>query len=371
MGFPSIGLSAQQEVRIGFLSALTGLETILGEVQLNCFNLAVEQINENGGIGGRKVRSFIEDNQTSTKGTIEKTRKLLGSDKVDTIIGMISSLEHVAARSVTSRAKKLLMYTCYYEGGVCEPYFYSFGQVPNQQIDPMSEWVVNNVGKSIYVFGSDYIWPRRSTEVLRAAFEARGGKVVGAEFVPFGTQDFGPILGRIRAAKPDAVWCMVAGADQLTALQQYRSFGLTPQVVSNGLDEAFSFANPALTEGAIANQAYFMGVDTPENDTFRKAYASRFGESTPINAIGEATYDAVWMYARAVEKAGTTDVEAVRKALREVDFQAPQGHIDFSKTNNCLRTNSLIARGTADGHWDIIENVGQIDPEVENCTISL
>jgi urea transport system substrate-binding protein len=230
---------------------------------------------------------------------------------------------------------------------------------------------VNNVGKSVYILGSDYIWPRRSTEILRTAFEERGGKVVAAEFVPFGTQDFGPIFGRIRAAKPDVVWFMVAGADALTALQQYRSFGLTPQIVSNGLDEAFSFANPALTEGTISNQAYFMTLDTPENQAFRKAYGSRFGENTPINAIGEATYDAVWMYARAVEKAGSTDVEAVRKALREVDFQAPQGHIDFSQTNNCLRTNSLIARGQADGHCDIIQNVGQIDPEVPNCTISL
>ena len=83
----------------------------------------------------------MEDDQTTTRGAIDKARKLISQDKVDVIIGLIASLTHVAARSVTNPAHKLLMYTTYYEGEVCEKYFFSTGQVPNQQIFPSVDWL--------------------------------------------------------------------------------------------------------------------------------------------------------------------------------------------------------------------------------------
>lgn len=367
-GFPAI-LRAQDTVKIGFLTALTGLETILGETQLNCFRLAVEDINARGGIGGRQLEFLVEDNETSTKGSIDKARKLVFQDNVDAIIGMIASLEHVAARSVTTPAKKLLMYTCYYEGEVCERYFAATGQVPNQQIDPTTKWLTQNVGKSVYIIGSDYIWPRRSAEAIKTAFEANGGKVLGAEFFPFGTQDFGPAFDRIKAAKPDIVWLMVAGADGVTVLKQYRSFGLEAQLVGNSWDEIYSFAHPELTVGALSNQAYFMGLDTPKNKDFIERYQAKFGAGKPINAIGEAAYDAAWLYALAVEKADSTDVEKVIPALSQVSFEAPQGHVNMSAQNNHMRSNSLLARANDDGMWEIIENFGQIDPVIPGCKL--
>src|SRR4051794_21765927 len=144
LGAPAI-LRAADKVKIGFLSALTGLETILGETQLNCFKLAVQEINAAGGAGGRQLEYVVEDDQTTTKGCIDKARKLLSQDKVNVIIGLIASLEHVATRSVTTPARQMLIYTTYYEGGVCERPFFATGQVPNQQIDPFSAWLTRNV----------------------------------------------------------------------------------------------------------------------------------------------------------------------------------------------------------------------------------
>jgi len=369
LGAPAI-LRAADKVKIGFLSALTGLETILGETQLNCFKLAVEEINAAGGAGGREIEFVVEDDQTTTKGAIEKARKLLSQDKVDAIIGLIASLEHVAVRSVTTPAKKLLIYTTYYEGGVCEKSFVATGQVPNQQIDPMTKWLTKNIGMTVYVLGSDYIWPRKSTEAVDAAFQANGGRMVGAEFFPFGTQDFGPALEKVKAANPDMVWVMVAGADGVTALKQYRSFGVTAQLVSNGLDEIYSFAHPDLTEGSISNQAYFMGLDTPKNKEFVANYKNKFGADKPINAIGEAAYDAAWLYSLAVAKAGSTEVDKVLAALPQVEFEAPQGHININAETNHMVCNSILARGKADRSWETIENFGQIQPIIPGCKLA-
>ena len=86
----------------------------------------------------------------------------------------------------------------------------------------MVPWLAENVGKTIYVMASDYIWPR-DTEAITAAYEKAGGKLLGADFYPFGTQDFGPAFAKVKAANPDIVWLIVAGNDAVTAVKQYRS----------------------------------------------------------------------------------------------------------------------------------------------------
>ena len=370
LGFPAI-LKAQETIKIAFISALTGLETILGETQLNCFKLAVEEINEQGGAGGRKIDYIVEDDQTTTKGAIDKTRKVIYQDKVDVIIGMIASLERVAALSVSAPAKKLLIYPTYYEGGECNKYLVCTGQVPNQAIGPFVPWVMERFGKTVYVMGSDYVWPRKTTDAIIAAFEANGGRVLGADFFPFGTQDFGPALDKVRAAKPDMFWELFAGADAVTILKQYQSYGMKPQMVTNGLDELFTTAvSGSAVEGIYVNQSYFHTLDTQANKAFVKRYQARFGEGKLVNAIAEATYAATWLYAKAVEKADSVEDEKVIQAISQVRFDAPQGRVNITANNQHMVCNSIIGRCRADGMYDIVENFGQVDPEIPGCNLA-
>ena len=370
LGFPAI-LRAQDTIKVGFISALTGLETILGETQLNCFTLAVEEINAQGGAGGRKIEFIVEDDQTTTKGAIDKTRKVIYQDKVDVIIGMIASLERVAALSVSAPAKKLVIYPTYYEGGECEKYLVCTGQVPNQAIDPFVPWVMERFGKTVYVMGSDYVWPRKTTDAIIAAFEANGGKVLGADFFPFGTQDFGPSLDKVKAAKPDMFWELFAGGDAVTFLKQYQSYGMKPQMVTNGLDELFTTAVPgSAVENIYVNQSYFHTLDVPSNHAFVKRYQERFGEGKLVNAIAEATYAATWLYALAVEKADSVEDDKVIQAISQVEFDAPQGRVNIVAKNQHMVCNSIIGRCRADGMYDIVENFGPIDPEIPGCSLA-
>jgi ABC-type branched-subunit amino acid transport system substrate-binding protein len=370
MGFPSI-LRAADTVKIGFLTALTGLETILGETQQRCFERAIDDINAAGGAGGRELTFIVEDDQTTTKGAIDKARKLIGQDQVDVIIGMIASLERQAALSVTSPAKKLLIYTTYYEGNECDKYLVCTGQIPNQQIDPIVPWVTANLGKSVYVMGSDYVWPRGSTDQLKAALEANGGKLAGADFFPFGTQDFGPAFDKVKDANPDIVWFMFAGSDAITSVKQYRSFEMKPELIYHGWDEAFLPAvTPGEQAGIIASQAYFQQLDNPVNNAFVQRFAKKFGADEPINAIGEATYAATWLYAKAVAKAGSADPEKVIPALSQVEHDAPQGHVNISAENNHMLCNSILARVNDKASFDIVENYGQVQPVIDGCKLA-
>ena len=152
------GVEAQDDaIKIGFLTALTGLETILGETQLKCTQLAIDEINAAGGVLGRQLTLLVEDDATDPRVTVEKANKLMKQDQVDVIVGMITSAERNAAVSVTAKAQELVIYPTYYEGGHCEKYLVCTGQIPNQSIDPFVPWIFENVGSTFYVAGSDYV----------------------------------------------------------------------------------------------------------------------------------------------------------------------------------------------------------------------
>lgn len=98
--------------------------------------------------------------------------------------------------TMASKAKKLFFYPTNFEGGECNRYFVATGPIPMQQVDPMMPWVAENLGKTIYIMASDYAWPQKMTEAITAAYEKAGGKIVGADYYPFGTTDFGPAFSR-------------------------------------------------------------------------------------------------------------------------------------------------------------------------------
>ncbi|MCC2627120.1 MAG: hypothetical protein K0S14_770 [Thermomicrobiales bacterium] len=366
-----VGVAEAQDdaIKIGFLTALTGLETILGETQLECAQMAVDEINAAGGVLGRQLTLLVEDDATDPRVTVEKANKLMKQDQVDVIVGMITSAERNAAVSVTARAQELVIYPTYYEGGHCEKYLVCTGQIPNQSIDPFVPWIFENVGSTFYVAGSDYVWPRDTAKALRTTVEAAGGQILGEEYFPFGTTDFSSVFNRVRDAQPEVFWTMMAGSDAVAFVKQYASTGLDIQVCTNGLDELFGAAVPEIA-GTISNQSYFMTLDTPANNAFVDAFQTKFGADKRINAISEATYDAIYLYARAIEEAGSTEVEPVLAALGTVEFDAPQGKVNIDPENQHMLTNSIIGRADERGMFAIIENFGQVPPKLEGCKLN-
>jgi len=369
VAFPGI-LHAADTIKIGFCTAMTGLQTILGETQFNCFKLAVDEINAAGGIDGRQLTYVSEDNATTTRGSIQKTRKLIAQDKVEAIFGMITSLERQAALTVSAPAKKLLFYPTYYEGGECNRYLFCTGQIPNQAVDNFYPWLVKNTGKSVYILGSDYVWPQKTADTIAAAAAKAGAEVKGREFFPFGIQDFGPILDRVRAANPDMVWCLFAGADAVSFIKQYAGYGLKAKLVSNGIDEIFTAGvSGREVEGIIVNQSYFSTLETPASQSFMQRYRAAFGADKTVNAIGESAYTAVWLYAKAVAAAKTTETEKVIAALSQVEFASPEGTVRIDAKNHHMHTASIVGRCRADTTFEILENFGTVAPEVTGCSL--
>ncbi len=368
IGMPSI-LRAADQVKIGFLAPLTGDEALLGITQRQCFELAIDDLRAAGGIGGREIVAIIEDDETNTKATIDKTRKLVAQDNVDVVLGVLASFERKAAMSVTIPAKKLFVYPTYYEGGDCHPLLICSGQTPNQQIDPLVAYLAENVGKTIYVLGHDYIWPRGSTEQMRKALEPLGGQVIGADFFPFGTQDFGPAFGKVKEASPDIVWMMLVAGDAVTAVKQYRSFGMTQPLVFHGWDNSMLGAvTPEEQADIFSTQAYYQELDNPVNKAFTERFAAKFGAGVPINAIGESTYASTLLYAKAVEKAGSVEPDKVAEAIKQVEVDSPHGKLTIDPKTNHGRNGTVIAKVNNKAGFDIIKVTEPVDP-LAGCTL--
>ena len=367
LGFPSI-LKAEEEIKVGFIGPISGFYALQGTDMLQCTELAVDEINQQGAAGGRKLKLFVEDNKLEPKASIDAARKLIHRDGVDVIIGVLASSSRVAALSVTEPADQLFIYPTFYEGGECRRYLIVTGTVPNQSVDPSVPWLIENVGKRIYVVGNDFEYPRGMAALIKAAAEQNGGQYVGEEFYPFGTSEYGPIFQRIKEASPDVVWVMDAG--QPVMVQQYHQFGMEPQLFASILHENWTTKTEGAAEGVLANASYFTSVDTPENKKFLADYRARFGDDIYPTTFGESQYDSVWLYAKAVAKAGSADKDQVRKAITEVDFLGPQGRINVVAHNQHARTNSIIGRVNKAGLIDIVKEFGQVDPDVPGCNLA-
>lgn len=354
-------------VRIGFIGPISGFYAQQGIDMLQSAQLAVEEINA-AGIAGRTFELLVEDDRLEPRATIDAARKLVLRDQVDVIIGTLSSANRVAALSVTAPAEQLFIYPTFYEGGECSKYLVCTGTIPNQSVDPTVPWLVQNAGKSIYVIGNDFQYPRGMAPLIKAAIEREGGTYAGEEFYPFGTSEYSAIFQRITEAAPDIVWVM--DAEQPTMVHQYRQFGMKPQLMSTILHENWTTKTEGAAEGILVNASYFASVDTPAAKRFLDTYYSHFGNSMFPTTFGESQYNSVWLYAKAVAQAGTADKDAVLAAISQVDFDAPQGRINVLASNQHARVNSLIGRVNQAGLIEVIEQFGQIDPVVPGCTLA-
>jgi ABC-type branched-subunit amino acid transport system substrate-binding protein len=367
-GFPAI-VQAATPIKIGFLGPLSGALAFVGQTNQNCLALAVSEINEAGGIEGREVEVIAEDSQMSTKTTLDKARKLYQSDGVVAITGLVLPSEREAALAVAATAKRVVFFPNFDEGR-CHPNLITTGLAANQSTVPMVQWLAKNVGKTAYIIASDLATLRGvSAVILKEELERQGGRLVGAQYFPFGTRDFGPALQQVAAAKPDIVWHAI-GDDPITFVKQYHSFGMKPQLATPLVHESIAAATEEASIGNIGVESSYMSVDTPANRAFVDAYSKRFADFTPrrvrdkvvILPHGEKTYVSMKLLAEAIKLGGGTDLEALRRGFPQVVVEAPRGTVRVDLATSHLTSDTLMGRVAADRGIDVIARLGPVSP---------
>jgi len=309
---------AQDTVKVGVLQSLTGTMAISEVTVKNATMLAIDEINASGGVNGKQISAVVEDGASEPGMFAQKAQKLIQEDKVVTVFGGWTSASRKAMLPVFERFKNLLWYPVQFEGNECSPNIMYSGAQPNQQILPALDWAKQKGYKSYFLLGSDYVFPRTANLILKKHIIHDGLTVVDEEYVPLGGTDFSAIVNKIVAAKPDVVFNTLNGDSNVSFFKQMAAAGLPPSklpVMSFSIAEPEAKAmGPSLVQGSYAAWNYFQTLDDPASKKFVANYKAKFGADSVVDDPMAHGYLDVYVWAAAAKKAGTFDVDAVRKA---------------------------------------------------------
>ncbi len=311
--------SQSKVVKIGDLGSKIGVFEGYGKYQTMGLTLAVEEINAKGGVLGHKIEVISEDDDTKPAPSVRKAEKLILQDDVKLLIGAVSSGATMAVMDVTKKHK-----TIHWNSVSCAEFMrttkfhkYYFSNQPDSrmQANGLAKYIVDKMGKRVYIFYTDYAMGQSDGRQFKTALERLGGEVVGVAGAPLDTKDFSPWFGDINAKNPDVLFVAFAGTDSLRLMTQLHSFGMTKKYKLAGIDcfllqqDLTAIAEPM--EGFIQLNHF-----SPYNpDKNMQAFNQRFKKRWNVDAnIAAGAYDAVYFWKTAVEKAGSFDPDKVAEA---------------------------------------------------------
>jgi len=322
---------AQKPILIGNLSGFTGTYSAMAKMQKDSVDMAVNEINEAGGLLGRKVEVIHEDTETSPSIGTRKIERLILEKKVDFCVGAISSAVTLAMMEVAKKYNKILMVNISQSvkitGESRNKVTFRVNANPGITSGALCKWMLANLGKKFYLLTVDYAWGRSTSEQYHQRLDEMGAKIVGETFFPLGTKDFAPYFGKIKAAKPDVLFITAAGNDAISVVTQAERYGIKKMMPICG-DGSLVSADILEAEGDAANgiitaDYYSAALDTPEHRAWAAKYEKLYNAKPSKFSV--SSYEAVMWLAQAVKQAGSVETDKVVAALEGSTYHGPQG----------------------------------------------
>ena len=349
-------------IKVGILHSLSGTMAISETAVHDAELLAIEEINASGGVMGKQIEVVIEDGASDWPTFAEKARKLLQEDEVSVVFGGWTSASRKAMLPVFEANNGLLFYPVQYEGLETSPNIFYTGATTNQQIVPAIEYLLEEGKTKFYLLGSDYVFPRTSNLIINKQLAAAGIEAVGEEYTPLGHTEYSTVITKIKAAEPDVVFNTLNGDSNVAFFKQLKDAGITPEelptISVSVAEEEITGIGADNIAGHLVAWNYFQTTQTPENEKFVAAFKSKYGENRVTDDPIEAGYFGVYLWKAAVEKAGSTEVAAVKEAAKGIQFAAPGGTVTIHNENQHVSKTVRIGKVRGDGQIDEVWNSG-------------
>lgn len=333
-------------VKLGFLNSLSGTMAISETTVNKSLHLAAEEINAAGGIMGKKIDPVDADGASEPTVFAEKARQLIQKDCVAAVFGGWTSASRKAMRDPFKQLNSLLFYPVQYEGLEADHNIFYTGATTNQQIIPALDFLrTKKKIKTIFLAGSDYVFPRTANAIIKAYAKQYGIKVLGEEYQLLGDKEWGTAVDKIVKTKPDVVFNTINGDSNVAFLKEYASAGLNAKnipIVSVSIAEEEAAAIDVDLTGQMTAWNYYQTIDTPENKKFVAAFKAKYGQGAVTSDPMEAAYTSLYLYKAMVEKAGSFDVDKVIDASGGVTFDAPEGKVTVNGENHHIAKTALI-----------------------------
>ncbi|MCY4024739.1 MAG: urea ABC transporter substrate-binding protein [Acidobacteria bacterium] len=353
-------------IKVGVLHSLSGTMAISETTLKDTVLMMVEEQNAKGGLLGRPLEAVVVDPASDWPLFAERARELLESEQVDVVFGCWTSVSRKSVLPVFEENNGLLFYPVQYEGEESSRNVIYTGAAPNQQAIPAIDYLMNEVGIERWVLeGTDYVYPRTTNRILEAYLRQKGVAEadISINYTPFGHSDWQTRVAAIRrfgsAGKPTAVVSTINGDANvpfyLELANQEVSADDIPVVAFSVGEEELSGLDTAPLVGHLAAWNYFQSVDSPVNAEFIDEWKAFVGDpDRTTNDPMEAHYIGFNLWAQAVEKAGTTDVDAVIEALPGTETPNLTGGIAQVLPNHHITKPVYIGEVQANGQFDVV-----------------
>jgi urea transport system substrate-binding protein len=359
-------VAAADTIKVGILHSLSGTmaisETTLKDVML----MLIEEQNKKGGLLGKKLEPVVVDPASNWPLFAEKARELLSKDKVAAVFGCWTSVSRKSVLPVFEELNGILFYPVQYEGEESSRNVFYTGAAPNQQAIPAVDYLMQQEKVERWVLaGTDYVYPRTTNKILEAYLKSKGVKPedIMINYTPFGHSDWQTIVAEIKkfgsAGKKTAVVSTINGDANVPFYKELANQGIKatdiPVVAFSVGEEELAGLDTAPLVGHLAAWNYFMSVDTPENKEFIEKWHAFIKDPKRVtNDPMEAHYIGFNMWVKAVEKAGTTDPDAVIDAMIGIAVPNLSGGYSAMMPNHHITKPVLIGEIQADGQFSIV-----------------
>ncbi|QJP14721.1 transporter substrate-binding domain-containing protein [Starkeya sp. ORNL1] len=346
--------------RVGVLFSRKGYMQVPESEHFRGTALAIEEINLAGGVLGRPIEPVCYDPESSPELYRRSAEKLLTEDGISTIFGCCTSSSRKAILATVERRNALLWYPSLYEGFEYSPNVIYTGAAPNQNSLQLARYLFATYGRTFYLVGSDYIYPRESNRIMRDVVAREGGEVVAETYVPVTPHhdQIRRVVEDIRRKAPSVVFSTVVGQGGQALYRIFREAGLDPRtmpIASLTMGEGEIRAiGPELCVGHITSAPYFSTVATPANRRFVEAYRAHFGRDAPVTMYAEAAYFQIHVFADALRRAKSLDTQRLAEAALGTEYDAPQGRIRIDPDNNHTFLRPRIGMVNEHGDFDVV-----------------
>ena len=273
-------------IKVGILHSLSGTMAISETVLKDTVLMAIDEINAKGGVMGKKLEPVIVDPASNWPLFAEKTKQLLGQDKVSVIFGCWTSVSRKSVLPVVEEMNGLLFYPVQYEGEELSKNVFYTGAAPNQQAIPAVDYLMSKDGgaaKRWVLLGTDYVYPRTTNKILRAYLKSKGvaDKDIDEKYTPFGHSDYQTIVADVKkfsAGGKTAVVSTINGDSNVPFYKELGNAGLkakdVPVVAFSVGEEELRGVDTKPLVGHLAAWNYFQSIKNPANDAFIAKWAA-------------------------------------------------------------------------------------------------
>lgn len=316
-------------MEIAFVIPTSGTSGIYGPSCKASGSLAVSEINAAGGILGREVSLLAVDGGRAPRHVAAEVGSLVESGRVQAVAGWHdSAVRQAVATRVAGRVP--YVYTAVYEGGERSPGVFLTGETPGHQLLPAMRWMACEMGVRRWaVVGNDYVWPRISARAARRFADLVGAQIVLEEFVPLGTEEYGPVLRRVERSQAHGVLMFLLGSDAVQFNRSFTQMRLPERCLrlSPLMDENMLLATGAANAHELYSAAgFFETLGTQYSMDFEGRYIDQMGPTAPaITSPGESCFEGLTLLARLAATARSADVPTIDAVADSVAYEGPRG----------------------------------------------